>query len=289
MAIICVASTESGVGKSAVALHLAHGSAMTGLSTVLIDFTDNCDLTQRLALEAQAAPSAAALIEARGELERVPANVVIERVRENLDVLAASPRLANTVRRLYAPDREYMLVSAFHQLAAAYDCVIVDTTPRLNLLTRCCLFSADIVVYPVTNSLVSAEGMQSFLALSEYFNLSPVWCAVRTMQRRGVKTRSNELQQLLDSFRERQLGEFSQEEDFIESLPDIRLLETVLGEQALPAAGTLFDLKARGKQHSASLEEYMALVEEVQAIAESVDAARRQPREEIVTPRRVSA
>ena len=179
MAIICVASTESGVGKSTLALHLAQGSAITGLNTVLVDFTNDCTITRALQLNPGDAPAAHSLIEARGELEKVPANVVTENVRDNLDVLAATPRLERTVQRMYAPDREYMLVSAFHQLAASYDCVVVDTTPRLNLLTRCCMFSADLVIYPVTNSLVTAEGLQSFLALSEYFNLNPVWCVAR--------------------------------------------------------------------------------------------------------------
>lgn len=289
MAIICVASTESGVGKSTLALHLAQGSAITGLSTVLVDFSDDCSITRALEIEPGDNPSASSLIEARGELEKVPANVVTEDVRENLDVLAASPQLARTVRRLYAPDREYMLVSAFHQLATAYDCVVVDTSPRLNLLTRCCLFSADIVVYPVTPSLVSAEGLQSFLALSEYFNLNPIWCVARTMRRRGVTTQSTELQQLLETLRERRLSDIPADDDFIENLPDIRLLDTLLCQHKTTENATLFDTNSRGKQHLAAIEDYMSLVEEIQAVSEALDSSRQQPREEIIAPRRVRA
>ncbi len=289
MAIICVASTESGVGKSTLALHLAQGSAVTGLSTVLVDFTDDCTITRALELSPGEAPSAHSLIEARGELEKVPANVITESVRENLDVLAASPRLARTVQRLYAPDREYMLVSAFHQLAATYDCVVVDTSPRLNLLTRCCLFSADMVLYPVTNSLVTAEGLQSFLALSEYFNLNPIWCVARTFRRRGVNTRSNELQLLLDKLRERQLSQITGDEEFVDQLPDIRLLETIIREHSPGDSATLFDSKSKSKERTAAVEDYMTLVEEVQAIGASIDSSRQQPREEVIAPRRVRA
>lgn len=176
MALITVASTEQGVAKSTTALHLAQGIAITGLKTLLVDFTPNGTSSKWLNCERTAGePSSSAFVDSKGDLAKIPETVIVEDIRENLDLIPSGPELQTKVWNLMIRDKEFMLLSAFHQLATTYDCIVVDTSPLSNLLTRNALVASDVLVYPTLATESSVSGIESFLGLANYFELSPIF------------------------------------------------------------------------------------------------------------------
>ena len=100
MALITVASTEQGVAKSTTALHLAQGIAITGLRTLLVDFTPNGTVSEWLGCRrVEGEPCSSAFLEARGDLAKVPETVIVEDIRENLDIIPSGPELQNNAQR----------------------------------------------------------------------------------------------------------------------------------------------------------------------------------------------
>jgi chromosome partitioning protein len=117
VALITIASTEHNVTKSYTAAHIAHGAAITGLKTLIIDLSPDAGVSTLLGCTLNKSnPSSADLIRAHGKLENVPAEIIVENIRPDLDIIPSNGDLLREVKNLKVRDPEFMLLSDFQGL-----------------------------------------------------------------------------------------------------------------------------------------------------------------------------
>jgi chromosome partitioning protein len=143
---IAISHHAGGVGKTTTALNLGYSLAETGASVLLVDLDAQADLTLRLAPDGLPSDLPAALLQghtpARHPFEWKDGTRVYL-LPSNLETMAGVElQLASVQRR---EDRLAHVLAAF----GAWDYILLDCPPALNLLTINALYAADSVLVPV--------------------------------------------------------------------------------------------------------------------------------------------
>ena len=158
--VIAICNQKGGVGKTTTAMNLCAYLALAGKRTLLIDFDPQFNAT--VGVGVSHAPTetiyhALLVGEAR---ERVIKNTMLS----NFDIAPASADLAGALIELVnLPDRELYLRNFVNTLRGAYDFIVIDLGPSLNLLTINGLMAADEVLIPVQCEYYSLEGLDQLL------------------------------------------------------------------------------------------------------------------------------
>jgi chromosome partitioning protein len=167
MRVIAVVNMKGGVGKTTTAVHLATGLSQADRRVLLVDADPQGNVGQVF----QLAPERTIRDVMLGD---VPvAEAVMREVRPGLDVLAASPAaFALDVQLAGAVQRETIL--ARRLAAAAYDVVVIDSSPSMSLLTYNALLCATEIVVPVgMDSLAIVGARQTLDGVAEIRRLWP--------------------------------------------------------------------------------------------------------------------
>lgn len=165
---LVVFNQKGGVGKSTIACNLAAISASQGLRTLLIDLDQQGNSTQYLlgGPVAEDQPTVATLFDrSLGYSFRPvpPTDFVVGTPFENLDLMAASPRLDELQGKLESRHKIYKLREALQQLAQDYDRIYVDTPPALNFYTRSALMGARGCLIPFDCDDFSRQALYTLL------------------------------------------------------------------------------------------------------------------------------
>lgn len=153
-----VFNQKGGVGKSSIACNLAAISAFRGLRTLLVDLDVQGNASLYLGVNVHAAdlPAEKATIahllgRSAGSWFSSPdpaLSFVRETEFERLDLLAASPLLAQIAPELESKYKIYKLREALDELRDEYDRVYIDTPPNFNFYSKTALIAADRVLIP---------------------------------------------------------------------------------------------------------------------------------------------
>lgn len=147
-----VFNQKGGVGKTTIVCNLAAIAAAQGLRTLVIDLDTQGNATQYLTGAATTGPdrTIADFFESTLSFSLSPAPFVTYASNtpfENLDVVAADPRLDELAIKLEAKQKIYKFRDALRKLRG-YDAVFIDTPPALNFYSRSALIAADSVLIP---------------------------------------------------------------------------------------------------------------------------------------------
>ena len=159
MKVLAITNQKGGVGKTTTAVNLAAGMAVLGARVLLIDLdpqgnaTTGCGVTKKDVL-----PTVYQLLIGMSGLAQV-----CLKTEFGFDLLPANRELAGAeVELIEVERREYRLREAL-EASDAYDFVLIDCPPALNLLTVNGLTAADTVLIPMQCEYYALEGLSDLV------------------------------------------------------------------------------------------------------------------------------
>ena len=181
--LFVVANQKGGVGKTSIAVNLAASLAHYGRRVLLVDLDPQGNATTGSGIDKSACDRTVygvllgdhALAEA------------VRRCEGGYDVVPANRELAGAEVELIALERrEYRLRDALAGAASAYDFVVIDCPPALNMLTVNGFAAADAVIIPMQCEYYALEGLSDLVGTLRKVkqNLNPrieIEALVRTM------------------------------------------------------------------------------------------------------------
>ena len=159
--VIAVTNQKGGVGKTTTAINLAFFLAKADKKTLLIDFDPQGNATSGLGInKAELAGTMTDVIPGSADL----ASVVVPTEHKNLWVAPTTSVLANAEVELAQADKRFSrLRNAIEASGDAYDYILIDSPPSLNLLTVNGLIAAKYVLLPVQAEFYALEGLGQLL------------------------------------------------------------------------------------------------------------------------------
>lgn len=157
--IYTIVNQKGGVGKTTTAVNLSAALHEKGLKTLMCDFDPQANATSGLGIEKRKIKNSVydVLVNA------VPTSQAIISTKYG-DVLPSDADLAGAAVELIAMDnREKRLKEALDQVKDAYDVIIIDCPPSLELLTLNGLCAADAIVVPVQCEYYALEGLSDLM------------------------------------------------------------------------------------------------------------------------------
>jgi chromosome partitioning protein len=162
--IVAVANQKGGVGKTTTAVNLATAFAQRGRRVLVIDLDPQANATTGLGLDDDPPATSYELLLGEVALD----DAALESAVPGLSVLPASPNLAAAEIELSGDARrEFLLSRALRDQIGAYDDVLIDCPPSLNLLTINALTAADAVLVPLQCEFYALAGLAQLMGTIE--------------------------------------------------------------------------------------------------------------------------
>lgn len=171
--IITIANQKGGVGKTTTAVTLAHGLALKGYETLLVDLDTQGNCSDALGIEKGPALFEW-LIAKRGM------SGCVWTARERLDVIRSDKQTYELKQILAARDfRENVLRDALKGYDSRYDVVLMDNAPSVDVLHMASLVASDYMIAVTKLDQFSSDGvLESFRSLKSALEATKSKCEV---------------------------------------------------------------------------------------------------------------
>lgn len=158
--IITVVNQKGGVGKTTTAVNLTAALAASGRRVLLCDFDPQANATSGLGVDKRQVRQSVYDMLINGA---TPERCVVR--TQFGDLIPSGAGLAGASVELTGMDkREYQLKSALEKLRYAYDDILIDCPPSLELLTLNALCAADGILIPVQCEYYALEGLSDLMS-----------------------------------------------------------------------------------------------------------------------------
>jgi chromosome partitioning protein len=159
--VLAVALQKGGVAKTTTAVNLGAALAELGLRVLLVDVDQQANLTQQLGVDPDESPVTMWEVLAREREYRRDLADAVTSTAFGVDLVPGSTALRQFERNGLGPGGAGRFRRALHDVATAYDVVLIDCPPSLGELTTAGLEAADRVLATV------APGSAELAALAE--------------------------------------------------------------------------------------------------------------------------
>lgn len=159
--ILAIANQKGGVGKTTTAINLSAALALEGLQCVLIDCDPQANSSSGLGVARDGDHrSVYDLITGGASVD----TLLLPTPIETLKIIPGSRNLIGANLELVdSKDRETRLRDALKELRIAYDFILLDCPPALDLLTLNGLVAADRLLVPMQAEYFALEGVSELL------------------------------------------------------------------------------------------------------------------------------
>lgn len=156
---IAFINQKGGVGKTTSCLNVGAALALQGYKVLLVDLDAQGNLTTSAGFEIEdEAPSVYEVLKGSANINDA---IIAEK---SYSVLPADIRFSAAELELSSvPGREKLLQEALEALRTAYDFILIDCAPSLNVVTLMGLTAADSVVIPVQAQYLPLKGVKQLL------------------------------------------------------------------------------------------------------------------------------
>ncbi|MBP7760901.1 ParA family protein [Candidatus Saccharibacteria bacterium] len=158
--VIAVTNQKGGVGKTTTSINVAYCLSKMDRKVLLVDFDPQGNATSGLGFDKNNLGLTSLDII---QLDVSATEAVVATEHKNLDLIPATPQLANAEVELAKAERRFVRLKLALQHLNAYDIIIVDSPPSLSLLTVNGLIAADYVLLPVQAEFYALEGLGQLL------------------------------------------------------------------------------------------------------------------------------
>ena len=159
--VIAVTNQKGGVGKTTTAINLSACLAAEGKRVLAVDADQQGNTTSGLGLDKNDVPLTIYDVFLG---EATIAAVKQPTCMDGLEVIPANINLTGAEIELIGNDRrEYILQEALAEVKDAYDFIIIDCPPSLNMITVNALVAANTVLVPIQCEYFALEGLEQLL------------------------------------------------------------------------------------------------------------------------------
>jgi chromosome partitioning protein len=193
--IITVANQKGGVGKTTTAVTLGHGLARAGRRVLVVDLDPQGHVAFALGLK-----KSNGLYRLLVEAESL--KTVAITARPNLDIVA-SDKTGEAAKRYVTTlnFREKVLIRALK--GAAYDVIVLDTPPSIDVLHVAALVASDWVIIPTRLDALAIDGVNEILRSMgeiEQDHRFDGYSIIPTFYDRTTKETATNLRELVEAF-----------------------------------------------------------------------------------------
>ena len=160
---VAILNFKGGVGKSTIAVNMAHALALRGARVLLVD----CDLQANASSIVEGAKDTPPTL-THVMMQQAPISAAIRQARPNLDLLPADKQLDTASAWIISQGRRaYMLFRAAIDGLTGYDVILFDMAPSYSQVAEAVLLATEEVLVPCELAPYSVEGLLQMLTKLE--------------------------------------------------------------------------------------------------------------------------
>lgn len=166
MKIISFVNQKGGVAKTTSALNVGAALAMAGKSVLLIDLDPQGSLSKCAGFRSlDDDPTTYEVIKGDADINQA---IKTKQGVKPYDVLPTDIRMSGAeIELISVPGRDTLLKEALDGLEKAYDYVLIDCSPSLNILTLMALTASTGLIIPIAAQYMPLDGMAQLLPTVE--------------------------------------------------------------------------------------------------------------------------